>query len=97
MVGNQEGIGTLKLECPQAHPVGRILKEHPHQMVAFDPGAQFGDRRFWPGEADLPQFKVHCRFCDKPVGESTAALQSKHAALVGDAAETMGTATLAYL
>jgi hypothetical protein len=97
MVGNQEGIGTLKLECPQAHPVGRILKEHPHQMVAFDPGAAVGDRRFWPGETDQPQFKVHCRFCDKPVGESTAALQVKHAKLLDDAAATTETATLPYL
>jgi hypothetical protein len=97
MVGNQEGIGTLKLECPQAHPVGRILKEHPHQMVAFDPGAMVGDRRFWPGEDDQPQFKVHCRFCDKPVGESTAALQTKHANLLDDAAVTTETATLPYL
>jgi hypothetical protein len=97
MVGNQEGIGTLKLECPQAHPVGRILKEHPHQMVAFDPGAMVGDRRFWPGEDDQPQFKVHCRFCDKPVGESTAALQTKHANLLDDAAATTETATLPYL
>jgi hypothetical protein len=97
MVGNQEGIGTLKLECPQAHPVGRILKEHPHQMVAFDPGAAVGDRRFWPGEDDQPQFKVHCRFCDKSVAESTAALRTKLANVIDDMAETTGTATLAYL
>ncbi len=97
MVGNQEGIGVLKLECPQAHPVGRILKEAPHQMVVYDPGAMVGDRRFWPDEGDQPQFKVHCRFCDKPVGESSAALQTKHANLIADAAEAMGTATLPYL
>ena len=42
MVGNQEGIGTLKLECPQGHPVGRILKEAPHQAVQYDPGARLG-------------------------------------------------------
>jgi hypothetical protein len=97
MVGNQEGIGTLKLECPQAHPVGRILKEHPHQMVAFDPGAVVGDRRSWPDESDQPQFKVNCRFCDKPVGESTSALQAKLANLLDDAAATLETATLPYL
>ena len=50
MVGNQEGIGILKLECPQMHPVGRILKEAPYQAVVYDPGAQVGDRRFWPDE-----------------------------------------------
>jgi hypothetical protein len=97
MVGNQEGIGTLKLECPQAHPVGRILKEHPHQMVAFDPGAMVGDRRFWPSEDEQPQFKVQCRFCDKPVGESTSVLQTKLANLIDDAAEVTEIATLSYL
>jgi hypothetical protein len=97
MVGNQEGIGTLKLECPQAHPVGRILKEHPHQMIAFDPGAAVGDRRFWPGEDEQPQFKVQCRFCDKPVGESTSVLQTKLANLIDDAAEVTEIATLSYL
>ena len=44
MAGNQEGIGMLKLECPQTHPVGRILKDAPHQAVQFDPGAQVGPR-----------------------------------------------------
>jgi hypothetical protein len=42
MVGNQEGIGTLKLECPQMHSVGRLLKDAPYQSVVFDPGAQVG-------------------------------------------------------
>ncbi len=97
MAGNQEGIGTLKLECPQTHPVGRILKEHPHQMVAFDPGASVGDRRFWPDEADQPQFKAHCRFCEKTVGESTSALQTKLANLLDDSAASTETATLPYL
>jgi hypothetical protein len=97
MAANQEGIGVLKLECPQTHPVGRILKEHPHQMIAFDPGAVVGDRRFWPGEGDQPQFKVHCRFCDKPVGEPASALQAKLATLIDDAAATVETATLPYL
>ncbi|SOJ54633.1 hypothetical protein MSIMFB_02126 [Mycobacterium simulans] len=41
-----EGIGYLKLECPQGHPVGRILKQVPHQAVQYDPGAQVGPRRF---------------------------------------------------
>ena len=58
MVGNQEGIGILKLECPQMHPVGRILKEAPYQAVVYDPGAQVGDRRFWPDEDDQPHEHV---------------------------------------
>src|ERR1700758_2789883 len=97
MVGNQEGIGVLKLECSQTHPVGRILKEAPHQSVLYDPGAAVGPRRFWPDEDDQPQFKVHCRFCDKPVGESTATLRTKLANLIDETAETTGTATLPYL
>ncbi len=97
MVGNQEGIGTLKLECPQGHPVGRILKQAPHQAVQYDPGAQVGPRRFWPDEDEQPQFKTRCRFCDKPVGESTATLQKKLGNLVADGAEVTGTATLPYL
>lgn len=39
MAGNHEGVGTLKLECPQTHPVGRIPKEAPHQAGQFDPSA----------------------------------------------------------
>jgi hypothetical protein len=97
MAGNQEGIGVLKLECPQRHPVGRILKEAPHQSVQYDPGAQVGTRRFWPDEEDQPQFKTHCRFCDKPVGEATTTLQSQLATLVADASQTIGTATMQYL
>ena len=46
MVGNQEGIATLKLECPKNHPVGRILKDVPHQMTQYDPGVAVGPRRF---------------------------------------------------
>ncbi len=97
MVGNQEGVGILKLECPQGHPVGRILKEAPHQAVAYDPGAQVGPRRFWPDEDDQPQFATRCRFCDQPVGDDTTALQNKLALLVADSSGTMGTATLPYL
>jgi len=97
MVGNQEGIGTLKLECPQQHPVGRILKEAPHQAVVYDPGAQVGPRRFWPDEDEQPQFKTHCRLCDKPVGEVTATLQGKFRDLIFDASETIETATMPYL
>lgn len=96
MVGNQEGIGILKLECPQGHPVGRLLKDAPHQAVAFDPGAQVGPRRFWPDEDDQPRFTVQCRFCDKPVAEATTALQNKLAALLDDAAASSATTTLAY-
>jgi hypothetical protein len=97
MVASQEGIGTLKLECPQTHPVGRILKEAPHQAVQYDPGAAVGPRRFWPDEDDQPQFKVHCRFCDKTVGESTATLQNKLANLIADGAQAIGTTALSYL
>jgi hypothetical protein len=76
--------------------VGRILKEAPHQAVQYDPGAQVGTRRFWPDEDDQPQFKIHCRFCDKPVAEATSALQNQLAGLVADAAQTIGTATMQY-
>ncbi len=96
MAPNQEGIGVLKLECPQRHPVGRIVKEAPHQAVQFDPGAQVGTRRFWPDEDDQPQFKINCRFCDKSVAEATSTLQNRLATLVADAAQTIGTATLQY-
>ena len=64
MVANQEGIGVLKLQCPQGHPVGRVLKDAPHQSVLYDPGAVVGPRRFWPDEDEQPNFKAHCRFCD---------------------------------
>ncbi|OBG68944.1 hypothetical protein A9X05_22360 [Mycobacterium sp. E3298] len=97
MVGNQEGIAILKLECPQGHPVGRLLKEAPHQAVAFDPGAQVGPRRFWPDEDDQPRFTARCRFCDKPVGEATTALQNQLATLIDDASAASATATLPYL
>jgi hypothetical protein len=97
MVGNQEGIGTLKLECPQSHPVGRILKEAPHQAIQYDPGAAVGPRRFWPDEDEQPQFKTRCRHCDKPVGDATATLQSKLSNLIANASETTETATLPYL
>lgn len=96
MVGNQEGIGILKLECPQGHPVGRILKDAPHQAVQYDPGAMVGPRRFWPDEEDQPQFDAQCRHCGKPVGEATATLQVKLAEVIADASVTAGTATLAY-
>lgn len=93
---NNEGIGTLKLECPQSHPVGRLLKEVPYQAVQFDPGAQVGPRRFWPEDSDQPQFTVNCRFCDKPVGESAAALQSALSGLIADATQAYETTTLGY-
>jgi hypothetical protein len=97
VVGNQEGIGTLKLECPQSHPVGRILKEAPYQSVLYDPGAQIGPRRFWPDEGDQPQFKTRCRYCDKPVGEATATLQDKLRSVIDNVSETAEAATLPYL
>ncbi|OBF18017.1 hypothetical protein A5725_20100 [Mycobacterium kubicae] len=91
-----EGIGTLKLECPQAHPVGRILKEVAHQAVQFDPGAQVGPRRFWPQESEQPRFTAHCRFCDKPVAENTATLQDRLRALLDDGSQTVATTTLPF-
>jgi hypothetical protein len=97
MVGNLEGIGTLKLECPQMHSVGRILKEAPHQSVVFDPGAQIGERRFWPDEADQPQFKAHCRHCDKSVGAATTTLQDKLRQVIDSASETTDVTTLPYV
>ena len=97
MVGNQEGIGTLKLECPQSHPVGRILKDVPHQQVQFDPGAMVGPRRFWPEEDEQSQFKTRCSQCDKPVGDATATLRDKLRDLLADQVETYETTTLPYL
>ena len=94
---NQEGIGTLKLECPQSHPVGRILKEAPHQQVVFDPGAQVGPRRFWPDEEDQPQFTTRCRQCDKSVSGETTALQDKHRNLIMHSSETFETVTLPFV
>lgn len=92
-----EGIGTLKLECPQEHPVGRILRESAHQAVQYDPGATVGPRRFWPGEDEHARFAARCRFCDKPVGDATATLQTKFAELLADTAETYRTTTLPYI
>ncbi|MGZ4509895.1 MAG: hypothetical protein ACXVX4_00765 [Mycobacterium sp.] len=97
MVGDQEGVGALKLQCPQGHPVGRILKGAPHQAVQYDPGAAVGSRRFWPDEDDQPQFTTRCRFCDRPVGDATATLQDALATLVADASEGSAAATLPYL
>jgi hypothetical protein len=92
-----EGIGTLKLECPQAHPVGRILREAAHQSVQYDPGAAVGPRRFWPEEAEQTRFTAQCRFCDKPVGEATRTLRDKFTELLADTVETYRTITLPYL
>ncbi len=97
MVGNQEGIGTLKLECPQTHPVGRILKDVPHQMTQYDPGVAVGPRRFWPAEDENEQFKTVCRHCDKPVGDATATLRSRFSDLAASVSETVDTVTLPYL
>ncbi|KQH75045.1 hypothetical protein AO501_19435 [Mycobacterium gordonae] len=92
-----EGIGTLKLECPQAHPVGRIMRETAHQSTQYDPGAVVGPRRFWPAESEQTRFTAHCRFCDKTVGENTATLRAKFAELLADTGETYRTTTLPYL
>lgn len=92
-----EGIGTLKLECPQGHPVGRILRESAHQSVQYDPGAVVGPRRFWPQEGEQIRFATQCRFCDKPVGEATGALRDKFSELLADTVETYRTTTLSYL
>lgn len=96
-MGNHEGIGTLKLECPQMHPVGRLLRESPHQLLMFDPGAVVGERRFWPGENEHQQFKVNCRFCERPVGDATSTLQSKVNDVIGSASETVAITTLPYV
>jgi hypothetical protein len=96
-MANNEGIGILKLECPQSHPVGRILKEAPHQQVVFDPGAQLGSRRFWPDEQDQPQFSVRCGQCDRPVSEATSTLQEKHRHVIFDMSETTEVATLQFV
>jgi hypothetical protein len=96
-VSNQEGIGVLKLECPQGHPVGRIVRDAPHQSVQYDPGAAVGPRRFWPDESDQPQFATRCRFCDKPVGEAAATLQTALADLLNDPTRASAAATLPYL
>ncbi len=96
-MSNLEGIGVLKLECPQGHPVGRILRDAPHQSVQYDPGAAVGQRRFWPDEDDQPRFATHCRFCDKPVGEAATTLQSKLADLFSDTTRGAAVATLPYL
>ncbi|MBW0018870.1 MAG: hypothetical protein JO236_15180 [Mycobacterium sp.] len=95
-MSDNEGIGVLRLECPQHHPVGRILKQVSHQMVQYDPGAAAGDRRFWPDEDEHQQFKTRCGHCDRSVGESTATLQAAFAALLADPLEFYGNATLAY-
>lgn len=92
-----EGIGTLKLECPQQHPVGRILRESAHQAVQYDPGAAVGPRRFWPDEGEQTHFAARCRFCDKPVGDATATLRARFTELLDDTTETYRTATLPYL
>ncbi len=95
-MSNQEGIGVLKLECPQGHPVGRIVKDAPHQSVQYDPGAAVGPRRFWPDESDQPRFATHCRFCDKPVGDAATTLQAALTSLLDDATQTTRVATLPY-
>jgi hypothetical protein len=55
-----------------------------------------GARRFWPDEHEQPQFKAHCRFCDKSVEETTATLQNQLATLVADASQAVGTVTMQY-
>jgi hypothetical protein len=96
-VPNNEGIGVLRLQCQQMHPVGRIMKESPYQQVAFDPGASYGDRRIWPDEQDQPQFKIDCRFCNKPVGEASSSLQSKLRDLIDSMTETIKIVVLPYV
>ncbi|MCV7351721.1 hypothetical protein [Mycobacterium parmense] len=97
MAANQEGVGMLKLECPQGHPVGRLLRDAPHQSVQYDPGAVVGPRRFWPDEQDQPRFTPRCRFCEKPVGEATTALQTKLNDVLADATATTASAMLSYV
>ncbi len=96
-MGTNEGIGILQLECPQMHPVGRVLREAAHHGIQYDPGAAVGPRQFWPQEDEQGRFKTHCRHCDKAVWGSSAALQGKLSELIADDSETRGTATLQYL
>jgi hypothetical protein len=96
-VPNNEGIGVLRLQCKQMHPVGRIMKEAPHQQIAFDPGAQYGDRRFWPDEQDQPQFNLDCQYCHKSVGEATSSLQSKLRDVIDSMSETHKIVVLPYV
>jgi hypothetical protein len=96
-MSTSEGIGFLKLECPQGHPVGMILKQAPHQAPQYDPGAQVGSRQFWPQEDGQGRFVTRCGSCDKSVADSTAALQTKLRQLTADVSETRATTTLSYL
>jgi hypothetical protein len=96
-MSNVEGIGFLKLECPQGHSVGTILKQAPHQAPQYDPGAQVGSREFWPQEDAQGRFVRQCRGCDKSVGGSTAELHSKLNQLTNDMSETRAATTLQYM
>jgi hypothetical protein len=96
-MSNVEGIGFLKLECPQGHSVGTILKQAPHQSPQYDPGAQVGSREFWPQEDAQGRFVRRCSRCDKSVGDATAALQTKLNQLTADMSETRAATTLPYL
>jgi hypothetical protein len=96
-MSNVEGIGFLKLECPQGHPVGTILKQAPHQSPQYDPGAQAGPREFWPQEDAQGRFVRRCSRCDQSVGDSTAQLQTKLNQLTADMSETRAATTLPYL
>jgi hypothetical protein len=95
-MSNVEGIGFLRLECPQGHSVGTILKQAPHQSSMYDPGAQ-GSREFWPQEDGQGRFVKRCNSCDKSVGDATAALQAKLVELTMDMSETRAATTLPYL
>jgi hypothetical protein len=96
-MSNSEGIGYLKLECPQGHFVGTILKQAPHQAPQFDPGAQVGPREFWPQEDEQGRFVKRCASCDKSVGDATAELQTKLRQLTADVSETRAATTLPYI
>jgi hypothetical protein len=92
-----EGVGFLKLECPQGHSVGTILKQAPHQSPQFDPGAQASSREFWPQEDGQGRFVRHCESCGKSVGDLTSTLQGKLVELTFDMAETRAATTLPYV
>jgi hypothetical protein len=96
-MSNIEGIGFLRLECPQGHSLGTILKQAPHQSPMYDPGAQAGSREFWPQEDGQGRFVKRCNSCDKSVGDATSALQAKLVELTMDMSETRATTTLQYL
>ncbi|BBZ68908.1 hypothetical protein MPRS_00010 [Mycobacterium paraseoulense] len=65
MASNQEGIGILKLECPQGHPVGRILKTPRIRRFNTIPA------RWW-GLAGSGRMKMTSRSSTRSAGTATS-------------------------